>query len=348
MKIWASFISLVIWIAIFTCFVDCLLCFVDNHFGISLGGNLELYEPYGQLLLADQVKLLTLWDDIKLPHDEEKQISGRILPIVGFTVDINTNTVAMPIEKRDALAAVCLDFGRPRTTKSLRDCQRMLGWLNWALNAYPKLRPGLSGLYEKIAGLTEPHRRVRMTNKIANELAWFASRMCASSGVHLLTSIDWSTADMDEISVTVYTDASMQGLGVWSLCERVGFQTPLPVDSPSDIIFFFEALAVVCAIWLCTHRFRRRHLVCFSDNTNTVDVYASMSASGPINRLLRYAVDILLELEINFRCYYVPGPENYVADALSHFQNNKVRKITPNVTISTFTPPQDVLGLVKK
>lgn len=175
MKIWASFISLVIWIAVVRRFIEILLCFVDDHFGISVGGDLEMYEPYGQLLPADQTKLLLLWDEIKLPHDEEKQICGRILPIVGFTVDINEGTVTMPEEKRDSLAAACAEFGRPRTTKSLRDCQRMLGWLNWALNAYPKLRPGLSGLYAKIAGITDPHTPLRINTEIADELSWFAS-----------------------------------------------------------------------------------------------------------------------------------------------------------------------------
>ncbi|KZP11290.1 hypothetical protein FIBSPDRAFT_756912, partial [Athelia psychrophila] len=95
-----------------------------------------------------------------------------------------------------------------------------------------------------------------------------------------------------------------------------GFQSTSLKDSPSDIIYFFEALAVICAHW-----FRCRHLICFSDNTNTVDTVASMSAAGPINRLLRFAVAILMEFEIDFRCYHVPGPENVVADTLSHFNN---------------------------
>lgn len=127
MKIWASFISLVIWIAVVKRFIEWLMCFVDDHFGVSVAGDLEMYEPYGQLLPAPQTKLLSLWDEISLPHDEEKQISGRVLPILGFTVNINVNTVTMPTEKRDALAAACLDFGRPRATKTLRECQRMVG-----------------------------------------------------------------------------------------------------------------------------------------------------------------------------------------------------------------------------
>lgn len=163
-----------------------------------------------------------------------------------------------------------------------------------------------------------------------------------------MSSSDWAVGDDEDICVTMFTDASMGGLGVWFLREHAGFQSGLPCESPSDIIFFFEALAVVCGIWICAHRYRRRRLVCFSDNTNTVDAFASMSAAGPINRLLRFAVDILLEYDIDFRCYYVPGPENGVADALSRFDNDRARSIVPDLKISSFTPPPGALGSVKK
>ncbi|KZP11291.1 hypothetical protein FIBSPDRAFT_899083 [Athelia psychrophila] len=97
-------------------FVECLLCFVDEHFGISLGGDLEMYKPYGQFLLVDQTKHLLLWDKIKLPHEEEKQISSRVLPTISFSVDINEKTVPMPIEKCDTLlrlVQILLGPGQP-------------------------------------------------------------------------------------------------------------------------------------------------------------------------------------------------------------------------------------------
>lgn len=222
----------------------------------------------------------------------------------------------------------------------------MLGWLNWALNAYPKLRPGLSGLYAKIAGVTDPHTPLRMNTEIAAELAWFARRMLAEDGVHLLTSVDWAVGDLNKISVTMFTDTLMQGLGIWFSCKHAGFQCCLPCDAPSRIIFVFEALAVICGVRICAHKYRQRRLVCFSDNINTVDAFASMSAAGPVNRLLRFAADLLIDFNIDFRWYYVPGKDSFVADALSRFQNDKVRMIAPNIEISIFTPPQEAMGWI--
>lgn len=89
----------------------------------------------------------------------------------------------------------------------------MLGWLNWALNTYPKLCPGLSGFYVKISGITDPHTPLCINAEITSELSWFASRMRASSGIHIMTLSDWAISDDEDICVTMLTDASVGGLG---------------------------------------------------------------------------------------------------------------------------------------
>ena len=48
-----------------------------------------------------QVRLLRLWDEIGLPHDEEKQLSGPSLQILGYNVDANKMTVQVPDEKKE-------------------------------------------------------------------------------------------------------------------------------------------------------------------------------------------------------------------------------------------------------
>lgn len=80
----------------------------------------------------------------------------------------------------------------------------MIGWLNWALNTYPKLCSGLAGLYTNISGITEPHKCLQINSKIAAELNWFANHMWLSSDVHFLMSIDWVIGDNDEILVTMF------------------------------------------------------------------------------------------------------------------------------------------------
>ena len=50
-------------------------------------------------MLAEQVKVLWLWDEIHLPHIERKWISGAVILILWFEVDPNMMMVYLSPEK---------------------------------------------------------------------------------------------------------------------------------------------------------------------------------------------------------------------------------------------------------
>jgi hypothetical protein len=87
-----------------------LKCYVDDNFSFSVTGDLELYDKYNAFLPSDQVELLRLWDEINLPHEEDKQINGFCIPIIGFDVDANAMTVSMSDAKRSKLIEACTEF----------------------------------------------------------------------------------------------------------------------------------------------------------------------------------------------------------------------------------------------
>jgi hypothetical protein len=43
-----------------------------------------------------QVKLLLLWDELGIPHEDKKQLSGTPLTIIGLEVDATLLMIAMP------------------------------------------------------------------------------------------------------------------------------------------------------------------------------------------------------------------------------------------------------------
>ena len=81
-----------------------------------------------------------------------KQVFGDVLPIIGFEVDPNLMRVRMSDESKLQLITAVRDFALHGMRRPLRDFQRIAGHLNWALNVYPHLRPGLCALYAKTAG----------------------------------------------------------------------------------------------------------------------------------------------------------------------------------------------------
>ena len=69
-------------------------------------------------------------------------------------------TVTMPVQSRCDLVEAVRAFANVGQRRSLREFQRLAGWMNWALNAYPLLRPSMSLLYSKMAGKVNTHQLI--------------------------------------------------------------------------------------------------------------------------------------------------------------------------------------------
>ena len=74
--------------------------------------------------------------------------------------------------------------------------------------------------------------------------------------------------------LTIHIDASTWGLGIWFLLEKRGYQCLLPIQHPTDAIFFFKALTVCSAIHISVCFPGATHLLIATDNTNVFDVFA--------------------------------------------------------------------------
>jgi hypothetical protein len=100
---WGCFISLVIWIGVVIKLLADLLAYVDDNFSWELAQNHSWYAPYQKYLPSKQCHLLQLWDELGIPHEEQKQEYGPVLTIIGFEVDANAMTVTMPTSSKAEL-----------------------------------------------------------------------------------------------------------------------------------------------------------------------------------------------------------------------------------------------------
>ncbi|SJK99655.1 uncharacterized protein ARMOST_02963 [Armillaria ostoyae] len=95
--IWCTFFGLVLWIAIFIKMLTDIFGYVDDSFSWEFVDKKTWYSPYHKLLPTKQTSLLKLFDELSVPHEEEKQLYGDILTIIGFDIDPNAMTITMPI-----------------------------------------------------------------------------------------------------------------------------------------------------------------------------------------------------------------------------------------------------------
>ena len=162
--------SLVLWIAVFKQNLRTLKCYVDDNFSFSISGDLKIYPLYDTFLPSEQTHLLQLWDEIALPHEEEKQISGTCILIIRFNIDPNAMTVTMSDTKKNELIDACTSFTVCGAHKTLLEFQHLQGWVNWALNIFPHLRLTLCESYQNISGKTQANALIRINNAMRLEL----------------------------------------------------------------------------------------------------------------------------------------------------------------------------------
>jgi hypothetical protein len=197
-------------------------------------------------------------------------------------------------------------------------------------------------LYSKMAGKSNMHEPIWVNRQLCFELGWVAENIETSTGIHMLSSVEWTVDDADMV---LYTDTCLYGLGIWLPHDNVGLQH-LMVDPPPRPIFYYEALTVVAAL----HRALTltvpplNRVVVYCDNTNTVDMFNTLHAQPEYNSLLLTAAQYALQTGSSFRVFHIPGDQNTVSDALSRHRNFIAYEAAPGILIQPFEPPQLVSG----
>jgi hypothetical protein len=306
------------------------------------------------MMPTKQVAVLKLWDYLGVPHSRDKQVWGAVLVIIGFLVDVNDMTVTLPTDAKNDLMLAVEDFiHSPTRKRSLHDWQQLAGWINWSFNVYPLLRPALCHVYLKISEKENAFATVYINLDVKRDLSWFLDHVRSSSGIFMFKAINWNPhVDAD---FTILCDACPAGMGFWTAELLLGFYAAVPVGAPKDTIFFWEATCVLSALeWFCTSQRtmisaeRPAHLTIFTDNLNTVQIFSSLSAEPAYNVLLKAAVDLLIEHDVDLRVLHIRGDDNTVADAISRSNFSLVHSLFPELMLTPFQPPQCVLGAAKK
>jgi hypothetical protein len=347
--IFISFNSLVAWIAKYVKEIRYLFDYVDDSSGSNRQGDTTWYAPYGKLLPSDQCKLLLLWDELGIPHKEKKQIHGSPLTIIGIEVDANRMTLCLPSDSRERLLTELKTWAAnpPKASSGafkLKYWERLAGWFNWALNVYPLLRPALNNVYAKMIGKGYKDQRIHINNAVRDDLTWAITHIESSEGVHLFRSFNWTPSSAD---FTIYCDACPDGMGFWYPVSKDGYHAPTPVKTPSNVIFYFEALCVLSALINVQQKAPRgSKILIYTDNTNTVDIFRTLRCLPPYNPLLKTAVDVLISNDYTLRVLHVKGEDNIIADALSRVRFSVALQHEPLLRLFDFNPP-DLVGSSK-
>ncbi|OCH92259.1 hypothetical protein OBBRIDRAFT_824852 [Obba rivulosa] len=356
MAVWQSFMCLVTWIAVNVKGID-HFNYVDDVFGFEEEGKVVRYEPYGATFPKKQVRLLRLWDELGVPHERKKQLYGRRLTILGIQIDPNAMIATLTPEGQDRLESGISEFCDPEfrhTGRTLLECQQLIGYINWAFQVFPLLKPALNTIFAKMEGLDKPNHRVDLDPRIMADFSWMLRHLRHLKG-HKFGADEWMPTDLTPDDNTsqvafvhaAFVHASPPAIGIYFPWMHLGYFCDLPAQFTERDIIFWNALAVCCAVHAAARRRvlqRIRRAGVFSDNTRVVEMFRSLRARPEHNPILKSGVDIIIAHDVDVRVGYVPEKENIVADAISRGRMDLARALDPELHIERLDPPRDALA----
>jgi hypothetical protein len=341
-RIWCAVSGLICWLAIFKLGIPDLHVYMDDFFGWDFADNLIRYR--GELRPKRQVQLLLFWEAIGCPFDNEKQLHGALLKVIGFLVDINAGMISLaPGTIGDVVSKTKNFLATTGRSPPLREWWRLASHLNWLLNVLPWGRPALTEMYRKTSGKVHASSGVPINAEVRRDLEWLVETIPKAIGVRFMDEGRWDDADADFV---MWSDASLRmALSFVFGGNGYVYQLKAPPANVAINIFFLELVAIISVIhYAAAMRSPPRRLLIWTDSLDAVSVFNSLRANESLhNGPLLAAASLILRSGMDLRVRFIPGKENVHADLLSRLMFDDFRSRFPTYRVRTFEPPRELL-----
>ena len=290
-------------------------------------------------------KTLNAFDELGVPVADDK-VEGptTIIKFLGLEVNTEEMLIKLPMDKLLDLRS-CIDEILKMESKKikLKHLQSLIGKLNFACRAIVPGRAFCRRLIDATIGISQPYHRVRVTKGMIKDLRVWQSFLKNHNGASMMI------CDMSEAQLDLFTDAAGSiGFGAYFNGHWTNGQWPKTLQNEN--ITFKELFPIVLALFLWGKSFANQKINFHCDNLAVVMMVNKQSAKDkPCMHLIRILVELCLENNVVFKAKHIPGLNNEIADALSRFQFQRFKILSPQADKErTPIPDQIWRRLLKK
>jgi hypothetical protein len=251
-----------------------------------------------------------------------KRQDGFRVDFLGVELDTESMEARLPPDKHArALNSVraLLQSGRVFA----RTLEKLLGFLSFCTRVLPLGRPFLRNLFTFLRRLSHlhPHAVTRISAAAKQDLRWWSILLPQWSGIRLIS-------PKPRNQIHLYTDASgAKGIGAWWSSFPVSARVPRA--HRSRLIDWKEAYAVLFAFAKWSPQWRGSLVVVHCDNRIVVSALNSRSVRGPAIDIIQSLFLLLTLDDIEVQATWLSSRDNWIADALSRFEFEKIANIFP-------------------
>ena len=256
-----------------------------------------------------------------LTENLNKRKDGWVVDFTGIELDSDHMIARLPKDKHDrAIASVqrLLKAG----TVNHRVLENLLGFLSFCAKVVPLGRPFLRNLFNLLKRLSHlhPHAIRALSGAARRDLLWWMTLLPQWSGVLLINPARQKTI--------IHTDASgIKGIGGW--WESQAFSTRVPRNHRSKLIDWKEAYAVVFAFAKWGHLWKGHTVTIMCDNAVVVNAINAKSVRGQTIDPLQLLFLTAALYDIEIASEWLSSEDNWIADALSRFEFDKITDMFP-------------------
>ena len=327
--IFNQFAKLIRWIVINKYNIKDIINYSDDFFTVC-------EKDYASALTQLQT-IITAFNDMKIPLAEEK-IEGPSTSITYLGIIINSYdmTIEIPNDKFTE-AKYILKNWKIKHTCTKRQLKSLIGKLGFISKVVQPGRMFSRRLIDISTTVKRMHHHITLNQEAKADMQWWIDFLPHWKTKTMIP----PTFQIQSTDIQLHTDASDIGWGATYNKEWIQGRWVLEKGKVPHSIDFRELFAITAAALTWGPSWHGQRVVFITDNKPITQVWQSgTSKSTPLMSLIRPLFLFAAKTGFRISFKHIFGEYNPAADALSRFQMERFRTLTPDADVSptTLTP----------